>query len=180
MTTRPYDWIALAVVTQPHGVKGQVKIKSFSDPADGFADYPELTDARGNPVKLRLGGVAQGLFIASIAGLTDRNEAEKWRGRELGIPRSALKEIRDPDRFYIADLVGLTVVDTQGNSLGTVKAVENFGAGDLLEIGWAQGGSDYYTFTEANFPALDLEAGRITFIAPDILGTRHEEEGGDA
>lgn len=168
------DWIELAVVTQPHGVSGRVKIKSFTDPAAGFADYAALTDASGTPVKLRITGEAQGQFIVAIEGIKDRNEADRWRGRKLGVPQSALKEIADDGQFYVADLIGMDVVDAAGAPCGTVTAVENFGAGDLLEI-TQEGRSNYYTFTEANFPALDLDARRVTFTPPEILGSRDEE-----
>ncbi len=167
------DWIELAVVTRVHGVKGQLKVKSFSDPANGFATYA-LTDPAGVPVKLRITGEAQGLFIVSIDGLSDRNEAESWRGRKLGVPRSALKQPETDDRFYVAELVGMEVL-TDGAVVGTVTSVENFGAGDLLEITRTNGPSDYFTFTEANFPEVDRTTRRVTFTPPDILGSRDEE-----
>lgn len=175
--TIPADWIELAVVTQPHGVRGQVKIKSFCDPEDGFADYPELTDASGARVKLRITGEAQGQFIATIEGLTDRNAAERWRGRKLGVPQSALPALPADSSFYVAELVGMEVVDGAAAPIGTVRAVENFGAGDLIDILRADGSSDYYTFTEANFPAIDREARRLTFTPPSLLGSKAEEEG---
>jgi len=169
------DWIELAVVTQPHGVKGQVKVKSFSDPAKGFASYPTLTDDKGTPVKLRITGEAQGQYIVTITGLTDRTAAELWRGRKLGVPKSALKEVASPDQFYVTELEGMEVVNSAGTVVGTVSAVENFGAGDLLEITRLDGSSDYFTFTEHNFPTIDRDARRITFVPPELLGSREEE-----
>lgn len=169
--------MALAVITQPHGVKGQVKIKSFSDPVDGFARYPELTDANGTPLTVRIVGEAQGLLIASIPSIPDRNTAELWRGRQLGIPRHALKPLATDDRFYIAELEGMEVVGTDGGPMGTVTGVANYGAGDLLEITDPEGRAEFYTFTDRNFPTIDRTARRITFTPPEILGSRAEEEG---
>ena len=126
------DWVELAVVTSPHGVRGQVKVKSFSEPADGFASYSELTDASGTPVTLRITGQAQGQFIVTITGLNDRNAADLWRGRKLGVPKSALTVPEDDGRFYVAELEGMRVIDEAGVAYGHVSAVENFGAGDLL------------------------------------------------
>lgn len=170
------EWVALAVITQPHGVSGRVKVKSFSDPADGFAHYA-LTDKNGNAIKLRITGQAQGQFIVEIDGLRDRNVADTWRGRELGVPRSVLKQTTSPDQFYVTDLEGMAVVNEAGESVGHVSAVVNYGAGDLLEITDHDGKNEFYTFTGANFPHVDREARRITFTPPDILGSREEEEG---
>ncbi len=170
------DWVELAVVTQPHGVRGQVKIKSFTEPVDGFAAYAELTDASGLPVKLTVQGTAQGLVIATIAGVQDRNAAEAWRGRKLGVPRAALTPIATDKQFYIADLHGMAVISPEGAPMGRVVGVANFGAGDLLEIEHVSGEREFYVFTDANFPTIDIDAGHITLTPPDILPTGSEEE----
>lgn len=166
-------WTTLAVVTQPHGLKGQVKIKSFCEPPEGFASYA-LTDEAGKAVKLRITAQqAQGLFLVSIDGLTDRNEAERWRGRKLGAAVAAPAD----NRFLVSDLVGLEVIGADGAVLGTVSGVANYGASDLLEITDLTGMSQYYAFTNANFPELDMDARRITLTPPELLGSREEEEG---
>lgn len=171
------DWIELAVITQPHGVKGQVKVKSFSDPEDGFARYSNLTDDKGNAITLRIVGTAQGQLIVAIDGIPDRTAAELWRGRKLGVPKQALKEVDNAARFYISDLEGMAVVSPEGAPMGHVSGVANYGAGDLLEITDLNGRNEFYSFTDANFPAIDYVARRITFTPPDILGSREEEEG---
>jgi 16S rRNA processing protein RimM len=177
MTNASENWIMLAVVTQPHGVRGQVKVKSFSDPEDGFARYKNLTDESGKPVTLRVTGQAQGQFIATVDGIKDRNAAELWRGRKLGVVRKALKETHSEHSYYISDLEGLEVVDAKGTMMGVVHSVANYGAGDLLEIKDLEGRTEFYSFTHANFPHVDKEARRITFTPPEILGSRKEEEG---
>ena len=167
----------LAAVTQPHGVHGQVKVKSFCDPAAGFARYA-LTDRAGRPVKLTITGEAQGLQIVRIEGVADRNAAELWRGRELGAPRSALPRLKDERAHYIADLEGMAVVDAAGQPLGLIAGVANYGAGDLIDIAFADGRQEFYSFTDSNFPAIDHAARRVTFTAPELLGSRREEERG--
>ncbi len=166
----------MAVVTQPHGVSGRLKVKSFCEPGDGFARYA-LTDRQGRSVKLAVTGQAQGLYIVAIEGLRDRNEADLWRGRELGVPRSALPALKEDTRFYVAELEGMEVVDAAGQHLGSVASVANYGAGDLIEIAFAAGGQEYFSFTDSNFPTIDRAARRLTFTPPELLGSRAEEEG---
>lgn len=173
----PPDWVALAVITQPHGVGGRVKIKSFTEPPEAFATYTPLTDQHGAPVRLRITGQAQGQYIVAIEGLDDRTAAELWRGRQLGATRLALPDITEPDRFYIAELEGMAVVTPAGAAFGTVHGVSNFGAGDLLEITLASGEREFFSFTHATFPHIDRAARRITIDPPHVLGSRAEEEG---
>lgn len=169
------DWIPLAVATQPHGVSGRLKFKSFTDPVRAFATHA-LTDAQGNAVKLRVTGEAQGQVICEIDGLTRREHAELWRGREIGVPRSALPAPKNDGEFYISDLIGMQVVTTSGTAFGTVADVANFGAGDLLDISLATGGREFFAFTKANFPAQDMDARVLTIDPPELLGNRSEEE----
>lgn len=171
------DWIALAVVTQAHGVSGRVKIKSFTDPADAFRQYKTLTDETGQPVKFRVTGQAQGQFIIEIEGLTRREDTERWRGKKLGVVRAALPALKNDNQFYTADLIGLSVVTTDGQPFGTVREVANYGAGDVVEIDRTEGGSEMFAFTHATFPQVDVAAGRITIDPPELLGSRAEEEG---
>lgn len=170
------DWIPLAVATQPHGVSGRLKFKSFTEPARAFTSYA-LTDAQGNAVKLRVTGEAQGQVICEIDGLTRREHAELWRGRELGVPRSALPDTDNDGEFYIADLIGMQVVTTGGEPFGTVTDVANFGASDVLDITLANGRREFFAFTNATFPTHDLAARTLTIEPPEMLGSRAEEEG---
>lgn len=166
---RPDPFICLAVVTAPHGVNGRVKVKSFATPPTGFAKFKPLYDEAGTPVSLSLGGEAGGCFIVSIDGLKTRDEAALWRGRKLGVPRSALPESDTDDALYIADLLGMKVVSKDGATFGTVKQVYNFGAGDILEIIRADGREEMYSFTQANFPERDAARRVLTIVPPDII-----------
>jgi 16S rRNA processing protein RimM len=166
---RPDHFICLAVVTAPHGVGGRVKLKSFANPRTAFADFKPLYDEAGTQISLRLDGEAGGCFIVSIDGLKTRDEAALWRGRKLGVPRSALPESDSDDRLYIADLLGMKVISKDGAAFGTVKQVYNFGAGDILEITRVDGREEMFTFTQANFPERDAARRILTIVPPDII-----------
>ncbi|MFM9890312.1 MAG: ribosome maturation factor RimM [Rickettsiales bacterium] len=162
------DWVLLAAVAQPHGVSGRVKIKSFTDPVDDFAAHTGLCDEAGNPVKLTLTGHAQGMPVVAIEGVNDRNAAELWRGRRLGVARSTLPALPE-NRFYTDDLTGMDVVDAAGAAFGRVTQVANYGAGDLLDIARIGGRDEFYAFTHANFPVVDMQARRLTITPPELL-----------
>jgi 16S rRNA processing protein RimM len=103
--------------------------------------------------------------VVRFAGIDNRNVAENIKGTQLYVPREALPA-PEPGAFYHADLVGLGVEDGSGNRLGTVHAVHNFGAGDVLEIAFAEGGSEFFPFTDAVVPVVDIAAGRIVIAVP--------------
>lgn len=170
-------WLTLAVIGQPHGVSGRVKIKSFTEPQDDFARHPHLTYADGTPIKLKITGHTQGMTIVEIEGVKDRNQAELLRGKKLGIPREALPQLESPDQYYAADLIGLQVVDEQGAPFGEVVEVANYGAGDILDIKRPSGKTEMYAFNHATFPAIDMAARTITIHPPVVIGSRKEEQG---
>ncbi len=167
---KPDDgFVALAVFTQPHGVSGRIKVKSFTDPLDDFARHKNLTDDKGAPVKLRVTGQTSGGAIVEIEGVTKREQAELLRGRKIGIPRSAMPKLGNPNQYYTDDLIGMQVVDAAGAAFGTVKTVANYGAGDILDIDRPGSKSELYAFTHATFPLVDVAARRITINPPEIL-----------
>lgn len=182
MTTHPQrssnpDWVLLAAIATPHGVKGRVKVKSFTDPVTAFAQYTAITDAQGNPVKLKLTGEAGGMPVVEIEGLHTREHAELWRGKQLGVTRDQLPKPKNDRTFYAIDLVGMAVTLANGTAFGRVTNVANFGAGDLLEILQTDGKQEFFAFTDATFPDIDTVARRITIHPPHILGSQAEEEG---
>jgi len=119
--------VTLAVVTGAHGVTGEVRLKLFTD---DLSTYRQFNDGRFTLKSVRDGGNGA---IARFTEITDRNAAESLRGTELTVPRSALPPL-DDDEYYHVDLIGLTVATDAGAAVGIVAAVENFGAGDILEI----------------------------------------------
>lgn len=126
--------IILGEISRPHGVRGEVKLRSFTQDPCAIAAYGVLTTERGERVTLKNVRAAQDHVIARIEGVTDREGAEKLKGRKLQVARDALPELDDEDEAYAADLEGLNVIDRQGAVIGVVFAVPNYGAGDLIEI----------------------------------------------
>lgn len=123
--------VTLAAVTGAHGVTGEVRLKLFGDGPAAFRRYRSFNDGRLTLEKLRDDG--KGGVIVRFAEVADRNAAEALRGVALTVPRSALPPLPEGE-YYHADLIGLPVVSTSGDDLGRCVAVENFGAGDLVEI----------------------------------------------
>ena len=109
-------------------------------------------------------------FVARLAGIETREAAEALRNLDLYVPRERLPEIDEADTYYYADLVGLAAVTADGEDVGTVKALHNFGAGDIVEIEPAGGGAPLMlSFTEANVPEVDVKAGRIVVAMPEEI-----------
>jgi len=176
--------ILVGAVAGAHGVRGEVKIKSFTEQVRDVAAYGPVEDEGGTrrfAIKIR--GEAKGLVIASLDGVGDRNAAEALKGLRLYVPRAALgkKPKRAPkgtDRWFVADLVGLAAVDTKGEALGTVKNVANYGAGDILEVTTATGDTQLFAFTKRTVPEVDIANGRVV-IDPPVEVEAKEEDGSD-
>ena len=128
MTDRP---VTLAVIIGAHGVTGEVRLKLFGEGVAALKRYRAFNDSGLTVEKLKDDG--KGGAIARFAEVTDRTAAEKLRGTALTVPRSALPPLAEGE-YYHADLLGLPAVSTTGEVLGTCVAVDNFGAGDVLEI----------------------------------------------
>jgi 16S rRNA processing protein RimM len=177
-TATPEDaaWVALAVFTQPHGVSGRIKVKSFTEPHDDFAKTPNLTDSKGKPIKLSITGHTQGLAIVEIEGVTKREQAELLRGTKIGVPRAAMPKLDKPNVYYTDDLIGMQVVDEHGAAFGTVRTVVNYGAGDILDITRTHGAHEMYAFTDRTFPVIDNSQRRITIHPPEILRALPDED----
>lgn len=159
--------VLLAVVTAPHGVRGLVRIKNFASGAEALERYPLVTE-QGERVQLALAGAGKGVLLARIAGVEDRDAAERWRGAQLYVPRSALPRPED-EEFYHADLLGLAAELKDGTVLGRVRAIHDFGAGDTIEIERAEGAPLVVPFTRAAVPVVDIEHGRILVEPPEEL-----------
>ena len=172
--------VCLGVVVGAHGVRGQVRIKCFTEEPEGIAAYgPVETRDGSRHLEIAFRGVAKGLALCAIEGVTDRDTAEALRGTELYVPRERLPETdEDEEGWYYVDLIGLAVVGLDGTAYGKVAAVQNYGAGDLLEIAPAEGGATVLMpFTEDNAQEVDIEGGKIVIDPP--MGTFGEDEGGE-
>jgi len=128
--------VTLAAIAGAHGVTGEVRLKLFGEGADALRRFRAFNDSSLTLKSLKDDN--KGGAIARFAEVTDRTAAEKLRGTALTVPRSALPPL-DEGEYYHADLISLPAVSTEGEALGTCVAVENFGAGDVLEIERADG-----------------------------------------
>jgi len=170
------EWVALAAFAQPHGVSGRIKVKSFTDPEDAFAENEALYDTAGKAYKLKITGHTQGMAIVEVEGITDRNAADLLRGKKIGIARAAMPVLKNPDQYYTDDLIGMLVFAEDGTAFGTVKSVANYGASDILEIARPGGANELYAFTHAIFPTIDTAARRITIVPPVILNAKLDDD----
>jgi len=148
--------IALAAVAGAHGIKGELRLKLFTDAPEKLKHYEPLYvggEAR-RLVELRQSGNAP---IACFEGISDRSAAEALRGALIEVDRSSLPPLEEGE-YYHADVIGLPVVDADGKHVGTVAAIENYGAGDLLEIEGEGGKRSLIPFRRG---IADLDDGRI-------------------
>jgi 16S rRNA processing protein RimM len=155
--------IALAAVAGAHGVKGELRLKLFSDSVESLARHQKLYigGAERRLLAIRDSGKAA---VARFDGISDRSAAESLRGSLVEIDRSALPPLEEGE-YYHADLIGLEAVNRDGKIIGTVVAVENYGAGDLLEVELGSGKTALIPFTPG---IADLEDGRIV-LDPEFL-----------
>jgi 16S rRNA processing protein RimM len=161
--------VCVAVVTGAHGVRGAVRLKTFTAAPKDVGRYGPLEDESGERhYKLHLTGSAKGVLIGRLAGVDDRDRAEGLRGLRLYVPYSALPPPGE-DEFYHADLIGLEAALPDGTSLGRVRAVHDFGAGDTLEIDRPDGRPVVVPFTRAVVPVVDIAGGRLVIDPPPGL-----------
>ena len=160
--------ICVARIGAAHGVRGEVKLWSFTEDPAAVAHYGPLETQDGTRCfEIEALRAAKDHFVARIAGVNDRDAAEKLRNIELYIPRARLPKIEEADTFYHADLVGLDAVTPEGARVGTVHALHNFGAGDIIEIAPAGGGDPLMLpFNETTVPKIDVAARQIVVVPP--------------
>ena len=159
---QPPKRVCLGKIVAPHGVKGLVKILPFGDDAS-LLEGNLFTAANGNDtVSVTLKNPLGRYILAQIDGCEDRNASEAIRGTSLYYDRTALPDLEEDEGFYYDDLVGLKAVDEAGNVVGKVIAVENFGAGDLLEIRPVDGQDYYLPINDQYVPEINVEEGTVT------------------
>ncbi|MGV8985462.1 MAG: ribosome maturation factor RimM [Cypionkella sp.] len=162
------DRICVGAIAGAFGVQGEVRLKSFCTTPEDIASYGPLWSEDGTRhYNLKLTRVVAGGLGARLTGITTKEEADALKGVSLYVDRKRLPRLPD-DEYYHADLIGLEVRDPGGKLLGTVRAVHNHGAGDLLEISGA-GADLLLPFTMAIVPTVDLAAGRIVADPPEGL-----------
>lgn len=158
--------IQIALIATAHGVRGLVKVKLYTDDP-GLLDGPLFTSESGaETMALTMKNSMGKYWLAEIEGIADRTAAEKLRGTKLWIERSALPAAGE-NEYYYNDLIGLDAFGPEGQPEGRVIDVQNFGAGDLLEIQPPSGESYYLPFTKETAPVVDTGKGRITIVRPE-------------
>jgi 16S rRNA processing protein RimM len=160
------DRICVAQIGAAHGIRGEVRLRSFTEDPMAIKAYGPLESEDGTRCfEIEALRPAKDHFVARLKGVPDRDAAEKLTNIKLYVSRDRLPQIDDGETFYHADLVGLLAVTPDGAPLGKVTAILNFGAGDLVEIKPEGGGEPLMVpFTHAAVPEIDVAAGRIVVV----------------
>ena len=151
-----------------HGIKGEVRINSFTEEPLALKDYgPLSTDRPGLVIEIESARATTNVLVARLKGVTDRSAAEKLNGVELYVDRDRLPAPEDEDDFYHSDLIGLEARLGDGSVLGEVIAVPNYGAGDLIEVRDPRTGDTFlYPFTKAVVPEVHIAEGYLVIEVP--------------
>src|SRR5580704_2401529 len=158
--------ICIARIGAAHGVRGAVKLWTFTDDPLAVMQYGSLATKDGaRSFEIATARKAKGHLVATLKGVATREEAERLNGIELYISRDKLPAT-DEDEYYHADLIGLAAVTTSDQPLGRVLAIHDFGAGTIIEIAPPQGPTMLLPFTNAVVPTVDLNAGRVVIELP--------------
>ncbi|WP_408648432.1 ribosome maturation factor RimM [Thalassococcus lentus] len=162
--------VCVGAIAGAFGVQGEVRLKSFTSDPSAIADYAPLTTEDGSrSFEVTISREIKQGFAARLSGVLTKEQADELRGTRLFALRDRLPSLPD-DEYYHTDLIGLTVVDTGGATLGTVRAVHNHGADDLLELAMpGQSKTVLLPFTQAAVPTVDLAAGRLIADPPEGL-----------
>jgi len=170
--------VLMGAILGAHGIKGDVKVKSFAAKPAAIAEYGPLTDTKHKrSFELSIVGAAKGVLIGRIAGITDRNAAEALKGVELFVDRERLPAPDDPEEYYLADLIGLAAFDGKGAKLGEIVSVDNYGAGDLLLVVPESGEGFVVPFAKAFVPVVDVKGRRVVLDLPaDFFEVPAQEE----
>ena len=161
--------VCVARIGAAHGVRGAVKLWTFTEDPLAVRDYgPLMTKDGARQFEVTHVREAKDHLVATLKGVTTRDDAERLNGLELYVPRDRLPETDDGE-YYHADLIGLAAVNAADEPLGRVVAIHNFGAGDIIEIAPAKGATMLLPFTNAVVPTVDLAGGRVIIELPQEI-----------
>lgn len=163
--------VRVARIGAAHGVRGEVKLWAFTEDPANVADYGPLETEDGTRrFEIETLRAAKDHLVVRLKGVADRNAAEALRNLDLFVARDKLPPIDEDDTWYYADLVGMAAITPEGVTLGSVTAIHNFGAGDLLEITTTAGGDPLLLpFTELAAPKIDMKLRQITVVLPNLI-----------
>ncbi|QPH52891.1 ribosome maturation factor RimM [Pontivivens ytuae] len=154
------DLVCVGAIAGAFGVRGEVRLKSFTSDPGAIADYaPLVTEKADKSFDVTITRPIKNGLAARLSGIATKEQADALKGTRLYAPRERLPALPD-DEFYHTDLIGLTVLDTGGTELGRVRAIHDHGAGDILEV-MGPRGETLVPFTREAVPTVDLTAGRI-------------------
>jgi 16S rRNA processing protein RimM len=169
------DRICVAQIGAPHGVRGEVRLRSFTEDPLAFTEYGPLESEDGRQrFEIEALRPAKDHFVARLSGVPDRTAAEKLTNVKLYVSRDVLPDLDEDETFYFADLIGLDAFTQDGAKYGSVTAVHNFGAGDILEIRRESGELVMLPFTETVVPEVDI-AGKRIVVAPPVETEARDE-----
>lgn len=179
--TDPAQRVLLGRIVAAHGIRGDVVIDSYTAEPSDIGAYGPLSSADGSrQLDIKVVRVTPKGVIARVGGVADRNGAEALRGTDLYAPRASLPEAAEGE-YYYADLAGLRADDEAGNRIGSVVGVQNYGAGDLLEVRLdGESGTELIAFTDAFVPVVDIAAGRVVVVLPAASDDAQGSDEGEA
>lgn len=174
----PAHKVCIGQFAGSHGVRGLVKLRSFTQDPAAVAAYGPLSDESGNRrFRVTLNGQAKELWLARVEGITTREAAQALAGVRLYVDREVLPEPEDEDEFYHADLIGLTAETANGDRFGLVRAIHDFGGGDMLEIQRPDGRLEMLPFSLACVPVVDVKGGRVVVDPPTVIDAKPDDAG---
>lgn len=164
------NFICVAKIIDAYGIKGELKIKSFTQNQEDIFNFKELLDINGiQSYKLKKKSISNKSIIASIDGILDRNKAESLIGTSLYIAKTSLIKIENDNEFYHNDLINMNVLDLQNQKIARVKAIYNFGASDLIEIEYLDGKLEILPFTKKIVPTINIDGNYMVINLPDTI-----------
>jgi 16S rRNA processing protein RimM len=172
--------VLMGVIGGAQGLRGEVRVKSFTEDAIAIGDYGTLYGADGRPFEILDIRPHKEMVVIRFRGVNDRNQAEALNGTELFIERDSLDdEELDEEEYFYADLEGLEARDAEGNSYGVISAIFDFGAGDILELTQPGKRAQLMPFSEASVLEIDFEGGTILIdpVAAGLTGSDEDEPG---
>lgn len=159
--------LCIGMIAGAHGVRGLVRLRSFTEAPEAIADYSPITDSRGERVfKIELLHVAKDCYVAQIDGVTTPEQADELRGTKLFVERDALPQLAARE-YYEADLQGMTARDADGKTYGKILALHDHGAGAFLEIGTNKKDSFMLPFHDDYVPEIDGARGEVVVVVPE-------------
>lgn len=165
--------VQMAVIGAPHGIRGELRVRSFTADPLALADYGPLHAEDGRRFEILDIRLQKDMVVVRFNGVADRTAAEALTGTALFVDREALPDDLEEEEFYHADLIGLAVFGPDGAPIGKVVAIQDFGGGEILEIARGGRATAMVPFTRAAVPEIDIAAGRLT-VDPIAAGLAEE------